>query len=131
MDTQRAAFALNREEGKMLGVCAGIADHFGIDVLLVRIGMAISAVMTFPIVPFGYLAVAMVAGRKAPSVKSRREKRVRSRREETVRDHRETAGRPHQDVGQRMRDLDARLAAIEEQVTSSGARLAQEIDELR
>ncbi len=37
MTPRRTHFYLDKQNGKFLGVCAGIADYTGIDVLLVRI----------------------------------------------------------------------------------------------
>jgi phage shock protein C len=42
-------FTLNRRDGKLMGVGAGLADYFGIDPLLVRLGLVILAVATFPV----------------------------------------------------------------------------------
>lgn len=112
MNSHRKPFRIDRENGKMLGVCAGIADHFGIDVRLVRAGLVTAAILTFPVVAFGYFIVALVADQKA-----RPAKRAVSARAEEAREQ--------------MRDLDVRLQTIERELTSSGNRLAREIDSLR
>lgn len=112
MNPHRKPFRIDRENGKVLGVCAGLAEHFGMDVGLVRAGMIVSAILTFPLVAFGYFVVALVADQKARPAK----RSVSPRSEE---------GR------QQMRDLDVRLQAIESELTSSGTRLAHEIDSLR
>jgi phage shock protein C len=119
--SHRGKFRLNRCEGKVMGVCAGIADHFDVDVTLVRVGTALAIVMTMPVVLFAYFILAMIAGNGAGS---RRECRapVASPPLGTV---------PADAARERMRDLDARMAAIETYVTSSNTQLAREIDELR
>lgn len=112
MEKHRSPFRIDRENGKVLGVCAGIANHFDVDVTLVRVGMAVSALVTFPMVAFGYFLVAMIVdqkGRSKPVAKSARAEEAR----------------------ETMRDLDRRLQALERDVTSSGTRLAREIDSLR
>lgn len=123
MTTHRKPFRTIREEGKVLGVCAGIADHFGVDVTLVRVGMAVSAFITFPMVVIGYFVVAMVADSNAGARSSLSNGAKRERR---------PAARPRaEQTREEMRDLDVRLQALERDMTSSGTRLAREIDSLR
>jgi phage shock protein C len=44
------------ESNKMLGgVCAGLAEYFGIDVTLVRIGFVLVGLLTHVFTPFWYL----------------------------------------------------------------------------
>ena len=119
---RRSKFRLNREEGKVMGVCAGLADHFDVDVTLVRIGMAFAIFMTFPVALFAYFILGMVAQSGGHSSRRRRHDRepapwVGKDRAEATRE--------------RMRDLDARMAAIETCVTTSNVSLAKEIDALR
>jgi phage shock protein PspC (stress-responsive transcriptional regulator) len=40
-------FRLNKVDGKLMGVCAGIADRFGIDATLVRVGFVAGALLGF------------------------------------------------------------------------------------
>ena len=52
---------LNRTQGKVMGVAAGLADWTGIDALLIRLGMVAALLLTGPVViPFyvltGWLA---------------------------------------------------------------------------
>lgn len=112
MEKHRAPFRIDRENGKVLGVCAGIANHFDVDVTLVRVGMTVSALFTFPLVVLGYFLIAMVVD-QSPKAKPV----AKSARAEEARET--------------MRDLDRRLQALERAVTSSGTRLAREIDSLR
>ena len=42
-------FFLNPAKGKVMGVCAGLADWLGIDVLAVRLGMIVATLVTGPI----------------------------------------------------------------------------------
>jgi phage shock protein C len=50
----------NTQEGKLFGVCAGIADHFEVDTLLVRI-LFITSFFCLGIGLFPYLLVAILA----------------------------------------------------------------------
>ncbi len=108
MESHREPFRLNREEGKILGVCAGISDHTGVDVTLVRVGMVLAILMTFPVMLAGYFLIAMVAGKKAS-------RRVEARKLDAIDD--------------RMRDFDLRMQAIE--ASTSNSALSYEIERLR
>jgi phage shock protein C len=39
---QRKSFALSRSNRKLLGVCSGLAEHFDLDVTLVRIAFVLA-----------------------------------------------------------------------------------------
>lgn len=54
-------FRLDRANGKFMGVCAGIADYFGIDATLVRIGWAIGTLLGFGSLILVYLAIGLIA----------------------------------------------------------------------
>ena len=54
-------FRLNRERGKVMGVSAGIADYFGVDVTLVRVGWVLGTVFGFGSLILVYLAIGLIA----------------------------------------------------------------------
>lgn len=55
-------FALDRAQGKLMGVCAGISRSTGIDPTLVRVSMVLATLCLLgPAVPFLYLVTVMVA----------------------------------------------------------------------
>ncbi|TAD72797.1 MAG: PspC domain-containing protein [Sphingomonadales bacterium] len=54
-------FRLDKSGGKIFGVCAGIADYFGIDAMLVRIGFVAGALLGFGSFILIYLAIALIA----------------------------------------------------------------------
>jgi len=54
-------FILNRSEGKVMGVAAGLADWTGIDVLLVRLGLVAALLMTGPVVILFYVLTGWLA----------------------------------------------------------------------
>lgn len=54
-------FHLNKERAKLMGVCAGIADRFDIDVTLVRIGFVIGTLAGFGSLLLVYLAIGLIA----------------------------------------------------------------------
>lgn len=55
------SFALDRRNGKVFGVCAGLAHYFGIDPLVVRAIFAIGTIVGFGSFILIYLAIALIA----------------------------------------------------------------------
>ena len=104
---------MDRAEGKLLGVCAGLARHTGVDVTIIRVGVVLVTLMgAFPWTLIAYGIAAFVGqGRGRPAAPGRLAGREESR--------------------ERMRSLDLRMQAIETYVTSSNSRLAREIEDLR
>jgi phage shock protein C len=123
---RQGRFRLNKAEGKVMGVCAGLADHFDIDVSLVRVAVAVGIVMTFPVGLFAYLILAMVA-----QSGGRRQRQRHGQRQEREAYAPRLSAASTEATRDRMRDLDARMQAIETYVTSSNSSLAKEIDSLR
>ena len=54
-------FALDRSNGKIFGVCSGLANSFGIDALLIRIGFIASVLLGFGFPILLYLIIALLA----------------------------------------------------------------------
>lgn len=54
-------FVLNRDEGKFLGVAAGLSDKTGIDPLIVRLGFIAATVIAGPVTIFVYLVTGWLA----------------------------------------------------------------------
>lgn len=54
-------FLLNRQDGKIMGVAAGLADWSGIDALLIRLGLVALLLMTGPVVILFYLLTGWLA----------------------------------------------------------------------
>ncbi len=54
-------FRLDRERGKLMGVCAGIANYFGVDTTLVRAGFVIGTLIGFGSFILIYLAIGLIA----------------------------------------------------------------------
>ncbi len=57
----RAGFRLDKGNGKVFGVCAGIGNYFGIDTMLVRVGFVLAALLGFGSPVLIYLAIALIA----------------------------------------------------------------------
>jgi phage shock protein C len=54
-------FRLDRRDGKLMGVCAGIGNYFGVDTTLVRIGFVLGTVLGFGSFLLIYLAIGLIA----------------------------------------------------------------------
>ena len=119
-------FYLDKRNGKFLGVCAGIADYFGIETLWVRLGFIATMFFLFPPVFFMYFAVGWVANRKPDALYAETpdEKQFYTKL-------RVSPQRSIRDTRAMYRDVDRRLQDIEAYVTSSNSRLSSEIDALR
>lgn len=59
--TPSRGFHLDKHNGKVFGVCAGIANYFGISPLAVRIGFAAGTIIGFGSLILVYLAIALIA----------------------------------------------------------------------
>ena len=57
-------FLLNRQQGKVLGVAAGIADWTGVDALVIRLGLIALTLLTGPLVILFYLLTGWLAGER-------------------------------------------------------------------
>lgn len=126
MSARRTKFYLDKSNGKWLGVCSGIAEYTGVEVLWVRIGTVILTLAGgFPWTLIAYGMVAWMAENKPTDLYDTPEdakfwQGVRSNPK------RSTA-----EVRSKFRDIDRRLADIETYYTSRNTQLAQEIDSLR
>jgi len=54
-------FHLDKQNAKLMGVCAGIADYFGVDVTLVRILWVIGTLAGFGSLLLIYLLIGLIA----------------------------------------------------------------------
>ncbi len=59
--TPEGGFHLDKYNGKVFGVCAGIANYFGISPLAVRIGFVAGTLIGFGSLILVYLAIALIA----------------------------------------------------------------------
>ncbi|WP_136161585.1 envelope stress response membrane protein PspC [Sphingomonas flavalba] len=126
MSASRTKFYLDKQNAKWLGVCAGIADYTGIDVMWVRIGTVLLTLMGgFPWTLLAYWLAAWMGTPKPLGLYSTAED------EKFWQGVRTSPARSTRDVRARFRDIDRRLADMELFYTSRNSRLADEIDSLR
>ncbi len=125
MTDSRTKFYLDKQNRKCLGVCAGIADYTGIDVLWVRVAAVLTTIFAFPPLIVVYFVVGWLATAKPLGLYDD---------DEEKRFWQGTRANPRRSVNEirsRFRDVDRRLGDIETMVTSRNSRLAREIEDLR
>ncbi|CAN5548580.1 envelope stress response membrane protein PspC [soil metagenome] len=126
MSASRTKFYLDKRNAKWKGVCAGIADYTGVDVMWVRLGAVLLTIAGgFPWTLIAYVAIAWMAQPTPYGLYDSPEdakfwQGVRSNPKRTT-----------SEVRSKFRDLDRRLADIEMHYTSRNTRLADEIESLR
>jgi phage shock protein C len=122
----RTRFYRDKINGKMFGVCAGIADYTGFDVSLVRVCFLAAVFMSGgSVLPFYFIA-AMVTPTKPRTLE-----RSDSEDRQFWQGVRASPARAARDIRSRFKDIDRRLADIESYVTTENRSLAREIEQLR
>jgi len=122
----RTRFYRDKQHGKVLGICAGIADYTGFDVSLVRVCFLAAVFMSGGgILPFYFIA-GMISPTKPRALEM--ESREDNKFWQGVR---ASPARAARDIRSRLKDIDRRLADIESYVTTENRSLAREIEQLR
>lgn len=125
MQDRRTQFYLDKQRGRFMGVCAGIADYTGMDLAWVRIGAVLTTIFAFPPLPVVYLIVGWIAPNKPAGLyESADEAKL-------WQGIRRNPRRSVEDLRSNFRDIDRRLADVELMVTSRNSRLSDEIEALR
>lgn len=124
MTSERTTLYRDKQNAKLMGVCAGIADYTGVDVLWVRLGMLLLIPVTGFVIPL-YFAAGVLLNKKPPHLyvdadEQKYWQRVRQSPQRTARE-----------IRARFRDIDRRLAEVEHHYVSSNPRLSAEIERLR
>ena len=114
----KKSFYLDKANGKVFGVCAGLARHMNWDPTFVRVAVVLLTLVTFPWGLVAYGAAALI-GKKRPAAGYGGETLDRPLRTSTY------------ELNRSMRDIDRRMAEIETYVTAQNTPLAREIESLR
>jgi phage shock protein C len=121
----RTRFYRDKRNGKLFGVCAGIADYTGFDASLVRVCFLAAMFMSGGgVLPFYFIA-AMVTPTKPRALELND-----SEDRQFWQGVRASPTRAARDIRSRFKDIDRRLADIESYVTTENRSLAREIDAL-
>ena len=124
MSSDRTRFYRDKQNGKLMGVCAGIADYTGVNSILVRLG-AIGLIFTGGwIIPL-YFIVGFLADKKPQHLYTDRQE------QQFWQGVRQSPTRTARQVKAQFRELDRRLAEVETFYVSSNPRLSSEIERLR
>ena len=125
MTSTYTRFYLDKVNGKVFGVCSGIADYTGIDGTVIRIGLIALTLMgvgsTIPV----YILTALIAPTKPAGLYTDKED------QKFWQGVRQSPKRVTRDVRSRFRDIDRRLADIEHMYTARNRQLSEEIESLR
>ena len=126
MNSPRTKLYRDKQNAKLMGVCAGIADYTGVNALWIRIGMLMLLFAGMGIIlPFYFLAGLLL--NKKPAHLYTADQRE-SRYWQGVRQNPKRTAR---EIRARMKDVDRRLAEVETFYVSSNPRLDLEIERLR
>lgn len=121
----RTTLYRDKQNAKLMGVCAGIADYTGVNALWVRLGFLVLLFTVAPILLPAYFVAGMLLSTKPPHLYVDQEEtkywqRVRQSPKRTARE-----------IRARFRDIDRRLADVETYYVTSNPRLSAEIERLR
>ncbi len=116
----------NSQQGKIAGVCAGVADYFGWSVKWSRIGAILATVFFFPIPVFLYAAAAFFLPPGAP-IAARYD---RPDEEQFWRTYSAKPKMTYAELRHRFRAIDARVADMERAVTASDYALRREFRDI-
>lgn len=124
MNTLRTRFYRNKAEGRIMGVCAGIADYTGVDALWIRVAFVVlTLMMGWPLV--AYLAIGFIAEKKPLALYADKQE------EKFWQGVRQSPGRSAREVRAKLKGIDRRLARVEEHYVTGNRALANEIESLR
>ena len=122
----RTRFYRDKRNGKVMGICAGIADYTGFDVSLVRIAMIAAVFLSSGSI----LPVYFIAGWIAPD-KPRELETSNVEERQFWQSVRRSPARTARDIRLQLKDIDRRQGDVESYVTTENRTLAREIEQLR
>ncbi|WP_133364744.1 envelope stress response membrane protein PspC [Qipengyuania sediminis] len=126
MNTPRTTLYRDKHNAKLLGVASGIADYTGINVFWIRMALVIACLTPAAGVFLpAYLIAGLLLNKKPPHLyhdpqETKYWQGVRQSPKRTARE-----------IRSRMKDVDRRLAEVENFYVSSNPRLTAEIERLR
>jgi phage shock protein C len=125
VNSPRTTLYRDKQNSKLMGVCSGIADYTGVNVLWVRLGFVALLLTVAPILLPAYFIAGMLLNKKPAHLyvdadEQKYWQRVRQSPKRTARE-----------IRSRFRDIDRRLADVETYYVTSNPRLSAEIERLR
>jgi len=125
MTGPRTTLYRDKQNAKLMGVCAGIADYTGVNAFWVRLGALVLLMMSGGGLIVLYILAGLLLNRKPDHLYSDRAEQV------YWQGVRQSPKRTAREVRARFRDIDRRLAEVENYYVSSNPRLSAEIERLR
>ncbi|MBP6363465.1 MAG: envelope stress response membrane protein PspC [Novosphingobium sp.] len=125
MTSPRTRFYRDKQNGKLMGICAGIADYTGINSIWVRLGFLGLIPMTGGAILPLYFLLGILADKKPQQLYVDRQE------QQFWQGVRQSPTRTAREVKGQLRELDRRLAEVETFYVSSNPRLSAEIERLR
>jgi len=125
MNSPRTTLYRDKNNAKLLGVCSGIADYTGVNVFWVRM---IAIALTFTVGGFTiplYFIAGMLLQKKPAHLY------VEPAEQKYWQGVRQSPKRTAREIRARMKDIDRRLAEVENYYVSNNPRLSAEIERLR
>jgi len=124
VNSPRTTLYRDKQNGKLMGVCAGIADYTGINAFWVRLAFLLLLFSTGVALPI-YFVAGLMLNKKPPHLyvdkdETKYWQRVRQSPKRTARE-----------IKASFRDIDRRLAEVETYYVTSNPRLSAEIERLR
>jgi phage shock protein C len=125
VNSPRTTLYRDKHNGKIMGLCAGIADYTGVNVLWVRLAAIASIFITGGPSIIAYFIAGALLNKKPPYL-------YRDESEQKYwQSVRQSPRRTAREIRASFRDIDRRLAAVEAHYVSSNPRLTAEIERLR
>ena len=125
MTSPRTRFYRDKQNGKLMGICAGIAYYTGINSIWVRLGFLGLIPMTGGAILPLYFLLGILADKKPQQLYVDRQE------QQFWQGVRQSPTRTAREVKGQLRELDRRLAEVETFYVSSNPRLSAEIERLR
>jgi phage shock protein C len=125
VNSPRTSLYRDKQNAKLMGVCAGISDYTGVNVFWIRLGVFLSLFALGPITLAAYFFSGIFLNKKPAHLYVERDEQKYWQRV------RQNPARTAREVRARFRDIDRRLADVETYYVTSNPRLSAEIERLR
>jgi phage shock protein C len=124
VNTPRTTLYRDKQNAKLMGVCAGISDYTGINAFWIRLAFLALIPATGFIIPMYFIAGILLMQKPEHLYVDREEQKYWQR-------VRQSPARTSREIRARFRDIDRRLAEVETYYVTSNPRLSAEIERLR
>ncbi len=125
MNSPRTTLYRDKLNGKLLGICSGIADYTGVNVAAIRIAAVVSVFITQGFSIPAYIIAGFVLNKKPDHLY------VDQQEQKYWQRVRQSPKRTAREIRAQFRDIDRRLADVETYYVSNNPRLTAEIEQLR